>query len=268
MSIWRKTVCALLLGVLAACQTPKLDGPTDAVVRRVFDQLRTGDDVGLQANMAPAMRNPDILAQIPAIRAYIPKQALSGRKVIAWRITMTSGDGKMLVERDEYDFGDKIVQMDTSLHQPQGGGAWETVGFHVQAATLDQLSVNSFSFKNRNPIQFLFLLLVIVSPGLMVWALVKVIRTKGLKRKWLWGILAFAGVFSFQMNWATGQIISNWLTVQLIGAGVVRGPSLFDPWVLTMTLPVGAVLILTGLWANPARARRAGRLPPEPAETF
>jgi hypothetical protein len=46
----------------------------------------------------------------------------------------------------------------------------------------------------------------------------------------------------------------------------MKGLSAFSPWVLTATLPVGAVLILTGLWANPRRARRKGAPAPDEAE--
>jgi len=108
----------------------------------------------------------------------------------------------------------------------------------------------------KQPAQYVFLAAALLSPLAMIAALVKVVRTKGLRRKWLWGGAAFFGVASLQMNWASGEIAVNTLTVQLLGAGAQTGFSRFDPWFITMTLPIGAALILAGLWANPARARR------------
>jgi len=101
----------------------------------------------------------------------------------------------------------------------------------------------------------------------MLAALVKVIRTRDLKRKWLWWIASFFGVTTLQMNWATGHLATNVLTVQLIGAGMVKGPSQFSPWLLTVTLPIGALLILTRVWANPEKSAETRRLK-KMAETF
>jgi hypothetical protein len=77
-----------------------------------------------------------------------------------------------------------------------------------------------------------------------------VARTPGLKRKWLWLIASFFTVVGFQINWFNGAI--TWkLNFGLLNAGFLSGGSRFDPWVLFFALPVGAILILTGIWAKP-----------------
>lgn len=147
--------------------------------------------------------------------------------------------------------------VDVRLHRPANRPAWQVQGFHVQAATTAQLAPLKFTLSGKSALQYFFLAFVVASPLLMVAALIKVIRSQGLRRKWLWGILAFGGLAIFQMNWATGQVTYQLISLQLIGAGAVRGLSSFSPWILSATIPVGAVLILTGIWANPRRARKA-----------
>jgi hypothetical protein len=179
-----------------------------------------------------------------------------GRKIIGWNLVELPQGEKTADVSEEYDFGSRTVLLNTRLHKTSAAAPWTIDGLHLQSATADELAANRFSLVGKKPLQYLFLLAAILSPALMIAALVKVIRTDGLRRKWLWGIAAFAGVFSFQMNWTTGQIFSTFLTVQFLDAGATRGNSAFVAWVLTMTLPVGAALILTGVWANPRKAAK------------
>jgi hypothetical protein len=267
MTTWRWAILAAVLAAVAACQVPKLDARTDAEIRSVFDELRRGDDRALRPRLTPALQTAEAQAQLAVVRGYIPKGEPKSRKVVGWTVNAVAGQDKVVLESDEYDYGDRVALVQTRIRQPQGSAAFEIEGFHVQVAAVRELAANGFSLVGKGLAQYAFLAAAILSPVLMIWALVKVIRQPGLRRKWLWGILAFAGLFSFQMNWSTGQAGATWLTVQLIGAGVTSGLSRFDPWVLTMTAPLGALLILSGLWANPKRAREPGPQPPT-AEAF
>lgn len=119
--------------------------------------------------------------------------------------------------------------------------------------------IETIPFYGRTILECGFFICTILSPILMVSAIIKVISTKYLNKKWMWCILSCLGIFSFRMNWTTGEIDTSLLSVRLVGAGVTRGLAQSDAWFLTMTLPIGAMLILTGFWANPARARKLDR---------
>lgn len=244
---------------LTSCQALKIDPNADAVAKKVFDAIRHSDDAGLQSVVAPELKTAEAQGQIAQIRAYIPNGEPRNRKTVSWNI-LRSPSGTVVSMADEYDYGDRVALVETHLRQAPGAQSWLVDGFHVQTATAKALSANRLTLAGKSPAQILFFALVIASPILMLAGLIKVIRTKGLKRKWLWGLLAFVGLTSLQMNWATGQFGANYLAIQFIGAGVTRGFSQFSPWILTMTPPIGALLILTGLWANPARSAEARRL--------
>jgi hypothetical protein len=267
----RPVLCLLILLLatgLAGCQLPSIDPKIGAVAKAAFDDVRRGDGAALDGLLAPSLKTPDQRAKLAQIKAYVPNREPKGRNTVGWNLVeLPQGEAKVDVS-DEYDFGDRMILWNTHLHRASAVAPWEVDGFHINSAPTGDLAANNFTFAHRSPLQYAFLALAILSPALMVAALVKVIRTKDLRRKWLWGIAAFVGVFSFQMNWATGQIFPNFLTVQLIGAGATRGPSAFLAWVLTMTVPIGAVLILTGVWANPRRAATQAKRkssPPAPA---
>ena len=241
--------------MLASCNPLVRDPQVDREAQSVFDQLRHHRDAQLIARLDPAIRGT-APAQLPAIHSYVPPGEPRGRKAIGTNTLKVAGKGETVSTTDEYDYGDRTVAVEVRLYRPAGQQGWQVQGFHVQAATAAQLAPNRFSLSGKSAIQYLFLALTIVSPLVMVAALVKVIRTPGLKRKWLWGILAFAGLVALRMNWTTGELTYQLITVQFIGAGAMRGLSAFSQWVLSATIPVGAILILAGIWANPRRARK------------
>jgi hypothetical protein len=251
-------LCALLAAalVLAACNLMVRDPGVDAEVRSVFDQLRRHQTAELTARLDRSMRTPATAAQIATVEGYIPKGEPRDRKAIGTNMVSIAGKGQRVSITDEYDFGDRRALVDTTIYRAAGKKAWVVEGFHVQAATNAELARNRLLAPGKSAMQYLFFAMVIVSPLVMLAALVKVIRTVGLKRKWLWGIAAFLGLVPFHLNWTTGQFTYQLASIQLIGAGVVKGMSAFSPWVLSFCIPVGAILILTGVWANPARARK------------
>ena len=258
-------ICAATL-TLAGCHGLTIKPDIDAVAQAGFDDFRRGDFTALDALLGPEIKKtPDLDTKLSQLRVYVPNREPRGRKNIEWSFFNRPQGDETADISDEYDFGDRIVLWSTHLHKVSAATPWLLEGVHVNSATVRELAANRFTLVGKTPPQYLFLLALVLSIALMIAALIKVIRANGLRKKWLWGIVAFAGLFSFKMNWATGQIFSSLLTVQLIGTGAMRGASAFSAWVFTMTLPVGAALILTGVWANPKRARKR---PAPSAETL
>jgi hypothetical protein len=255
MAKWKWPVFLAAL-FMTACNLSKIDPQADAVDQLVFNEVRHADDAALDSQFALALKTTEAQEQFAEIQKLIPKKDPLHRKLVHWFQLSLLNKGTVKIFTDEYDYGDRIALVTTRLFWPNGEEKWEIQGFHLQIATLEELAVNDFFGPSKNALEYGFLFLVVFSVLLMLGALVKVVRTRSLKRKWLWCILSFAGLFSFQMNWTSGAININWLTIQFVGAGISRNISRFDPWHLAMTFPVGALLILTGIWANPMRGRK------------
>ena len=219
-------------GLVAACSPAAMRDPgADTAARSAFDKARSYPTSDLPAT-PPRARSPVNTAAVTLL-----------------------GQGSTVRMTDEYDFGDRKALVYTEVHKAAGQSDWKLIAFQTRVATARELAANGFTLAGKSPVQLLLLLYLAACAALMIAALVKVIRTPGLRRKWLWGILAFLGVGSIQMDWTTGHLALVPLTIQIIGLGVMRGPSSFAPWIVSATLPVGAALILAGVWANPARAK-------------
>jgi hypothetical protein len=241
--------CVALMG-LAGCKAPALDPETDAVARAVYSDLRTHSPA-LKAKLSPNLLTLQINAEIAKVEAYIPPGEPRLGKAIGWNYVTMLGQGKTAFMSHEYDYPGKVVLAQVSLKRTDGAKAWIVTGFHVQVATTNELKALEFGLVGKSPAQYAFLAGLVASLGLMLTAAIKVVRTKGLKRKWLWLIASLFGVGSFQMNWFNGLFSWKLINVAVLGAGAVKGASRFDPWMLSFILPLGAVLILTGVWAKP-----------------
>lgn len=254
--------CAAAL-LAASCKLPEPDQKLASVERATYQAVRTGDDKVLDAVSDPRLRTPEGRAELAKIRSYLPPGAPKTSTLVGWNSVYPVGGVATANMATDHDYGDRVVLARTALYRSGDASEWKVNAFHVQVATDAELAINDFSLTGKRSGQYLFLTAAAASLLAMVLALLKVIRTPDLRRKWLWGIAAFFGVGSLQMNWATGAIGFNLLTVQLIGAGATSGLSRFDPWFISMTLPIGAVLILVGVWANPARAKPRAKKPQE-----
>jgi hypothetical protein len=72
--------------------------------------------------------------------------------------------------------------------------------------------------------------------------LVVCIRTKMKRRKWLWILFILFGFGKLSVNWATGQWGVMVLAAQLFSASGTA--AYLGPWIVSVSLPVGAVLFL------------------------
>jgi len=252
---WRRAglmaMCVAVMA-LAGCKAPALDPETDAMARAVYSDLRTHSPA-LKAKLAPELMTPTTDAEITKVEAYIPTGEPGLGKAVGWNYVSMVGQGKTATLNHEYDYPGKVVLAQVSLKRPEGAKAWTVTGFHIQTATTQELKALDFSLIGKSPVHYIFLTAMLASFGLMLAAALKVIRTPGLKRKWLWVIASAFCVLGFQINWFNGAV--TWkLNFGLINAGVLNGTSRFDPWILFFSLPLGAILILAGVWAKPKAA--------------
>lgn len=254
---------ALAVLALAACSGLK----PDDTVRSFYDAVRAGDGAKVRSLAAPELQGPSVDAELAKLRRILPAEAPTKAKGLSRSIRKTLASGETLETQELYEVGARKVVVAAMLRRADTSQPWKVQGFHVRVLTPTELKVNAFTFEGKTPLHFGFLAATVLAPALMIAAIVKVVRRKGLRRKWLWIILALAGAATFQMNWTTGAVAVN-LTLQLIGAGVMTTAPGLTPWILTFTLPIGAILILIGFWANPARAKPAKALVKSDARAF
>ncbi|HXA38080.1 MAG TPA: hypothetical protein VNW53_03705 [Phenylobacterium sp.] len=252
----RRAALIILLALAAvACQPAKVDPDAMTLTRAIYDEIRLGKDAALAAQ-APAMfGSPQAAVQLARLRGVIPAGEPRSMKVVGQAVRDFPGKGRAEAVSLEYDYGASKTLFQTRLFRPAGVRDWRVAAFNLHVATARELAPNRLSPVGKSMLQYAYLALALASPLMMIAALVKVLRTPGLRHKWAWGLLCFVGLFGFQTNWATGQTLIVWNSVQFFGLWLSHAGSAFDPWFIKATVPAFALLILGGVLANPPRTR-------------
>jgi len=246
----RTAVLIFMALVLAACQQAiKPDAAALAANKAAFDQIRMGQDQAVLGQLQPGPKRDEMAAMLVRLKSVIPPSAPLSATPVATSIANPAA-GKVEALAVEYDFPDRAIRFATTLTQAKGTTGWKLHSFSVLEASKKELAVNTLSLDRRAPGQLAFFALAVTSPILMLAALIKVLRTPGLQNRWLWAAFALVGLFSFQMNWATGTMLVQWMALQIVGFWMVHGASQFEPWMISATVPIGALLILGGLVAR------------------
>ena len=141
----------------------------------------------------------------------------------------------------ELGTGQRWAILQIILH-PKGERLW-LAGVYVQPADRSPSIAHAFSFRGKRAIHYLWLAMMLAAVATSITSLVLVLRTRGLRRKWLWAVGSALGFVSFQLNWTTGEWGIWPISIQLFGASALQnGPLL--PWVMSFAIPVVAIIFL------------------------
>ena len=119
----------LACAALAACSLPTLDKAADVKARTLFEQVSAGADLSRNADLGPELREPEMLAQLAAVKASLPEGAPTAAVTRSWSVNAGTG-GTRAVLVHAYSYPSQTVLAQTVLAKGKGDG-WQIIGFHV-----------------------------------------------------------------------------------------------------------------------------------------
>lgn len=238
-------------GALSACAARPEPGQT-AAIRAVFDQARRHDFAAIETRLAPRLRSAVTDTRLQAQAALIPDQPPRAVKPVRF-ISAHANGGDEMSALDEYFYADRLLVVSTAI-ETRPGGPPQVLGFNIQPFSLKALAVGQFTLESKSTIQYFLLGLATGIPLLLVYALARLARDRTTRWKWLWTPFILIGFTQLSVNWATGGLLFQPFSLLLLGASVARGPLDVAPWIVTVSLPLGALLYLGRAWfaARPA----------------
>jgi hypothetical protein len=252
---WWMVVAATLALGLAACAWPPRDAVSDAQARGAILALQRGDWRALDPQLSPIIaRDPQLHQKLEQVRAYLPVEAPRAMKLVQSQRNAVFGTdaGKTSSQTYLASYPSRTVLVNVVFDRR--GPAPTIIGLHVVPVDERLAEANRFGAPGKSARQYGFLAACLLSPLLMILAAIAAIRTPALEMRWLWAIIAFAGLGTVMMDWTSGAVQVNWFAVNLIGASVTRALPPLTPWILRMTLPLGAVVTLARVWSLRRRA--------------
>ncbi len=241
---------ALVCGALAlqGCGPEPVE---EESVRTIFEQLRAGQFEEVEAKLSKELRTPKVRSDLMRFRnEIIPEEQPDSIERLHWGFEQST-DLRRITSIDQYAYQDLFLIVVTTLKMDEPSG-YTIENLSIRKVAAEEARVNEFTL-GKPPGQLAFFGALIMSVVVMVATVVAVLRTRSLKRKWLWMIICLVGAPVFIMNWTTGEWAVE-SAAGLINAGVSRGLSPAEPWIMQFHIPIGA---LVALWIV-SRQRRRG----------
>lgn len=216
--------------------TPKAESE---FAKNILEKARQGQFSALKASFHPKLLEKADDASLMQVVQYFPEGEPLNIELIGSR-TSTSGENWSGNFTFEYQFPEGWALAVANVARENGSDLLVT-GLHVYRTEKSQREINAFSLSKKTAKHYLVLFGAVAVPIFIVVTLIYAIRTPIPKRKWLWVIFILVGIGSIGLNWTTGQLTVQPISVQLLGASVfAAGPH--APMVLGISIPVGAIM--------------------------
>ncbi|MFM1960106.1 MAG: hypothetical protein RL588_1623 [Pseudomonadota bacterium] len=275
----RRLVLLFAVLLMAGCAAPRAELDADRMGRLFVDAVQRGDWPAIDKGIAPSlMASPDHAERIEAVRKAFPADPPWSIRLLASRQVTPKEDGGQ--ERAElqylYQFAERRAVIDLTVvpvgwrkvvpatartprresalleekPEPPAAGSpgyevvrvYQALAMSYTEVTREDEAAQAFWAPGRTPGQWLFLGLSLATLGFMLWTAVRVLRAPGLEARIFWALLCLVGAGTAWMDWTSG--IAGFLptSLRLMGFGLEKGPSPLAPWMVSLTLPVGALL--------------------------
>lgn len=218
----------------------------DTVARATITAVARGDTAAVRRVLLVGATPPPGLADsLFALRAYFASDQPDSLRLVAAEVLRSRG----------VRYTRAVYAVYTSAAHGTAGGRWAAVevdlaqelgvtvvtGIHARAIPDAPERAGALGAPDGLT-QWLAALAALAVAAYTVMSAVRIARTPMPKRGW-WAACALVGVGRFGVNWSTGDLVVQPITLQLLGVGAER-PGVTAPWFVFVSLPIGAWLAL------------------------
>jgi hypothetical protein len=222
----------------------------DAYARAQVQALARGEVEGIEAALDPAQRTPGLDQQLAAMTGELRGGRIDSMKVIGYQGNRLNGVNERNVSY-ELRLSNGWAVASVATRDVPGGRVIS--GMHVERIPEPLEKTHAFTLAEKSPLHWLFLVLAVVIPLLMLYAVWLVFRMPG--RRWPWVLASILGLCAWRLEWTTGQTGFGPVNVQLLGSAFMR-TSPYSPWIISISLPLGALWVIAryfrGSWRSAA----------------
>ncbi|HST60927.1 MAG TPA: hypothetical protein VLK84_19650 [Longimicrobium sp.] len=211
----------------------------DAYARAQIEALARGSTMDLERDLDPSLRTAQTDEQMRAMVTAIGRRRIEGVEVIGYQGMNFNGTERRSITYQLRLAGGWAVAHVASRTE---GGRRIVEGVSVTQIPEPLQRTHAFRLSGRSLAHYVVLGLSLLVPLLMIYAAALVFRMP-LRRRWLWVLACVVGVGKWSLEWTSGHSLFNLINFQLLGAGFLR-PSVYAPWVLSVSLPLGALYII------------------------
>lgn len=204
-------------------------------------QIQNGNIDTCLTLVQPEMNNENGRQFITNTYNNIQTFNLDSCRIINARKTSMMGDNGFTNYGIDYEYavGDKFLYFTFGIREQNNNLLITAFDGRILDDSLSK--AHEFSLKDKGFLHYLFLFFAILIPIFILISLIFVIKTKRLKRKWLWIIGVLFGFIKFSINWTTGQVGFSLINISILGSGYSKSGNI-APWILSFSLPIVAII--------------------------
>jgi hypothetical protein len=211
-----------------------------AIAQKYIDELQSLDFGDIEKVIDPTIADKVAGGTLAKMAALIPNGTPTSVQLVGANRFSSESTGTTLNLTYEYQFGTQYLL--TNVATKTKNGVLTIVGFRVLPEPASLETQNKFNLSGKSALQYGVLGAAIMMAIFTLVVLVVCIRAKMKRRKWQWTLFILFGFGKLSLNWATGQWGVMVLAAQLLSASGTA--AYFGPWIVSVSLPVGAVLFL------------------------
>ena len=198
------------------------------------------------------MRKENEMELLSRMGRFFPSRAPTSIDLVGYRLLRINNEPDQYNLTYQYGYGQKWLLVNVAFRDLSSEGK-QIIAFNVSPIERSLQEIHKFSLQGKGSMHYSFLIICTTCPLFIFSTLIVCIKTKLKKRKWLWIPFVMLGMVQFSLNWTTGQFWIKLLSIQLLGTGAVSA-SIYSPWILSFSLPVGAIIF----WIKRLKDRRTG----------
>lgn len=232
------------LFVLSACSQENMleqfaSKEDQASAKARIEQLRSRDFNNIEEDIDVSLKSPNLQATLEKMASLFPNGAPTSITLVGAHIS-SGPDSNSKNLSFEYNFGGKWLLINVATKEK--GGAKTIVGMSVtpMAESLEQQ--NRFTFLGRSAKHYAMLMSTMAAALISLYALIICVRTEMPGRKWPWLVFILLGIGKLSLNWSSGEIFFAPLSIQFFSASAAA--ALYGPWIISVSLPLGAIVFL------------------------
>ena len=244
-------LCFLLAGCDGTTLLNQLASTDEqAYARSLVERLRARDFDAVQQALDKSLVDPELRATLENMAGMVPAGTPRSVQIVGAQKHYQNGV-TTLHATYEYEFAQGWLLAQVSIAEKDGRRA--VTSFRVEPRSQSLAEENAFSLAGKGLVHYLTLVLAVAAALLSIAALVVCVRMRPLRRKWIWIAFIVFGFCKFTLNWNTGVLLFQPLSLLLFSASAIA--PLGAPWTVSYAIPLGAIVFL--VYANKRQTEKA-----------
>jgi hypothetical protein len=219
---------------------PGLSETDRAALAAPAEDLFAGRDEDIVSSLIDEVDRDAARSEVDRMQAELPRSPPRSSRLMFWRSTQ-SANGQWLAASHEYDFGDRVGRSETVLVRPNAEAPWRIETFNIRVVDRSSVPSGAVDITGKPASYVAIVAAAVFNPLFILLTFWAALLWKRVRPRWIWLIVTVLGFVTFSLNAAAGDIGINPLSVQLFGAAAMWSGSVFDPWMVSVSVPFGAI---------------------------